>query len=80
MELLLTAYDGYRELQDGLVDLLKMDPEEGVFHSISQLDNLFCKLSPIYDRTKNYQDQELGKVLGSPSLEERAKRLMGLRS
>lgn len=80
MELLLTAYDGYRELQDGLMDLLKMDPEEGVFHSISQLDNLICKLSPIYDRTKNYQDQELGKVLldDSSPLHVRAEKLMGL--
>ena len=79
MELLLTAYDGYRELQDGLMDLLKMDPEEGVFLSISQLDNLFCKLSPIYDRTKNYQDQELGKVLldDSSPLHSRAEKLMG---
>ena len=79
MKLLLSAYDGYRELQDGLIDLLEINLEGGVFHSLSQLDNLICKLSPIYDPQVNYQDQELGKVLldGEMPIEERAMMLMG---
>ena len=80
MKLLITAYDGYVLLVEELERIFGIRLTEGCFEDLSSLKTLIQRISPLYKNDVAWGDQEVGCILadGSVSLDDAAKRLMGI--
>lgn len=66
---LLTAYESFQKMYEIMEELIGPDLfQGGAFEGLSHLDTLLAELSPLYNRTENYEEQDFSRILEDPDL------------